>query len=129
MIAVENNALRVRGTSAELDLLTLNDTETIMQVPAGYKFYMTHVLKEIVSTNAPSGMPVVSIGSNATSYNNWTSTDCLVGYDALGKTGIVSMNTAVVFNENATIVAKVNTAGTGTAWGVKYTAIGYYVAI
>lgn len=85
-------------------------TTPLYTVPAGQTFFLTLVdFSVLVKTN--TGNATFSIGSNATSYNNWVSGLTSLNFPAVGKFfQQVASNTSQVFNAGDVINLNVSVA-------------------
>lgn len=106
---------QVVAISGSIDLKSVGATE-LFEIPSGYKFIIDSVIVECTECTALSTEAVVSIGSNASDYNNLISSETLTGLNAIDKFYKKEVTGAKAIIQAAeSVFVKINTAMTGTS--------------
>jgi len=121
----------VGGTdeATPIDAKTAGET-TLVTVPAGKALVVTEVVLYAAVISSPSGNPSISLGGNASTYNDYSADGARV-LNALGKynrtLGPTGDQTA--YAAAATFKLKINTPATGTTYKIHADVIGYLIDV
>lgn len=91
-------------------------TAVLYTVPAGYKFFVDSIIVESTECTSLSTEAVLSVGANASDYNNLMASETLTGLNAVDKfyKKVIS-GAKPIITASEVIYLKINTAMTGTS--------------
>jgi hypothetical protein len=117
--AVQVNSLplpTVLSSTTDVDLDTVS-TDALYTVPSGQSAIITAVIVRLTAATAPNGDAVVSVGTNASTYDNIVAATTLTGLNTLTESYTIDIGgiTHIAVNSDGAITFQVDTADTGGA--------------